>query len=195
MHDIPDNDTRTRLLNVAEELFSTRGYLTVRLRDIASAMGMRHASLYYYAPAGKEGLYREVMERMMRRHRTGLEQAIANAGPAFRAQIYAVVEWLVAQPPLDMIRLNQTDLPELAPETAAHLMTLVYESVRLPIGAAIRQAVANQQITVPDVDLAALGLVSLVESVHAIPAAYVGGDRAALGRQLADMLLDGWLRR
>ena len=195
MHDIPDNETRTRLLNVAEELFSTRGYIAVRLRDIAGAMGMRHASLYYYAPAGKEGLYLEVMERTMRRHRGGLEQAIADAGPDLRAQVYAVVDWLASQPPLDIVRMNQADMPELAPDKAERLMTLAYDSLRLPIGAAIRRAVEAELITVPDVDMASLALVSLVESVHAIPKAYAGDNLAAIGRQFADMLLDGWLRR
>jgi AcrR family transcriptional regulator len=195
MHDIPDNETRTRLLDVAEELFSARGYTAVRLRDIASAMGMRHASLYYYAPAGKEGLYLEVMERTMRRHRTGLERAVAEAGPDLRAQVYAVVDWLAAQPPLDVIRMNQADMPELAPDKAERLMALAYDSLRLPIGGAIRSATEAGLITVPDADMAALALVSLVESVHAIPRAYSGGDLAAIGRQFADMLLDGWLRR
>lgn len=194
MHDIPDNETRTRLLDVAEELFSARGYTAVRLRDIASAMGMRHASLYYYAPAGKEGLYLEVMERTMRRHRAGLEQAIAEAGPDFRAQVYAVVDWLASQPPLDVVRMNQSDMPELASDKAEQLMALAYDSLRLPIGGAIRSATKAGLITVPDPDMAALALVSLVESVHAIPRAYYPGDLAVIGRQFADMLLDGWLR-
>jgi hypothetical protein len=46
-----------------------------------------------------------------------------------------------------------------------------------------------------DIDMAALARVSLVESVYAIPRAYAGDNLAALGRQFADMLLDGWLRR
>jgi AcrR family transcriptional regulator len=195
MHNIPDNETRTRLLDIAEELFSTRGYTAVRLRDIANAIGMRHASLYYYAPTGKEGLYLEVMERTMRRHRSGLERAIADAGPDFRAQIYAIVVWLAGQPPLDVVRMNQADMPELAPDKAERLMTLAYDSLRMPIGAAIRQAMEAGLIIVPDVDMAALALVSLVESVHAIPRAYYPGDLATIGRQFADMLLDGWLRR
>jgi AcrR family transcriptional regulator len=195
MQTIPDNETRTRLLNVAEELFSARGYTAVRLRDIASAMGLRHASLYYYAPTGKEGLYLEVMERTMRRHRSGLEHAIAEAGSDFRAQVYAVVHWLVSQPPLDVVRMNQADLPELAPDKAERLMALAYDSLRLPIGGAIRRAAEAGLITVPDVDMASLALVSLVESVHAIPKVYAGDNLAAIGRQFADMLLDGWMRR
>lgn len=194
MQTTPDNATRARLLDVAEELFSSRGYTAVRLRDIAQALGMRHASLYYYAPGGKEQLYVEVMERSMRRHRAGLEQAIIQAGEEFRVQLHAVADWLAAQPPLDVTRMYQADMRELGEERAEQLMALAYDSLRLPIGAAIARAQDAGEVSVPDVDLAAMALVSLVESVHAIPAAYRGQDAASLGRQLADMLLDGWLR-
>lgn len=43
--------------------------------------------------------------------------------------------------------------------------------------------------------MAALALVILIESVHAIPKAYYPGDLAVIGRQFADMLLDCWLQR
>ncbi len=195
MTDIPDNATRARLLDIAEELFAARGYTAVRLRDIAQALGMRHASLYYYAPGGKEQLYVEVMERSMRRHRAGLTEAIAGAGADVRAQVYAVADWLATQPPLDVTRMYQADMPELGKERAEQLMALAYDSLRLPIGAAIARAQEAGQIRISDVDLAAMALVSLVESVHAIPAAYRGPEAVTLGRQLADMLLDGWLRR
>lgn len=195
MTEPPNNQTRTQLLDVAEALFSARGYTAVRLRDIASAMGMRHASLYYYAPGGKEQLYLEVMERTMRRHQAGIEHAIRSAGSDVRAQIYAVVDWLAAQPPLDLVRMSQADMPELAPESAERLMQLAYDSLRLPIGAAISRAASAGQITVSDPDLASVALVSLVQSIHAIPKAYAPDNLARIGRQLADMLLDGWLRR
>lgn len=195
MSDLPNNETRRRLLDVAEDLFATRGYTAVRLRDIAAAIGMRHASLYYYVPGGKQQLYIEVMERSMQRHRVGLEQAIAAAGDDFRAQVYAVVDWLVAQPPLDVARLQHADTLEISQEQAEELMILAYDSLRLPIGAAIRRAVDAGIISVPDVDLAALALVNLVESVHGIPEAYRRIPLGVIGRQLANMLIDGWRRR
>jgi AcrR family transcriptional regulator len=37
MRELPNNETRIRLLDRAEELFSARGYTAVRLRDIADA--------------------------------------------------------------------------------------------------------------------------------------------------------------
>lgn len=195
MPDLPNNETRSRLLDVAEQLFAARGYTAVRLRDIAAALGMCHASLYYYIPGGKEQLYVEVMERSLQRHRAGLEQAITAADDDFRAQVHAVVDWLVEQPPLDVTRIYQADMLEIGQAQAEQLMTLAYDSLRLPIGAAIARAVDTGAIIVPDVDLAALALVNLVESVHAIPLAYRTIPLGVIGRQLADMLLDGWRRR
>ncbi|CAA9372323.1 MAG: hypothetical protein AVDCRST_MAG93-8517 [uncultured Chloroflexia bacterium] len=193
LDDRPDNETRRRILDVAEQLFSERGYAAVRLRDIATAVGMRHASLYYYAPAGKEQLYVEVMERNFERHRAGLTEAVAGAGDDIRAQLHAVAHWLVSQPPLDFSRMQQADFPAIGEEQAHRLMRVAYDSLRLPIMTALERGVASGQVKVRNVELAAMGLVSLVESVHAIPHAYRTVPLEQVGGELVDMLLDGWL--
>lgn len=192
MTDIPNNAMRIRILDVAEELFATRGYVAVKLRDIASAVGMRHASLYYYAPGGKEQLYVEVMERTFARHHAGLEQAIAGGGSDFRAQMHAVAHWLATQPPLDVTRMQYADMPALDGADADRLMNLAYNSLRAPVVAAIERAMTAGLITIPDPNLAAMGLISLVQSVHSIPMPYRTIPIEHLGRQLTDMLLDGW---
>lgn len=193
MDERPDNETRRRILDVAEQLFSERGYAAVRLRDIATAVGMRHASLYYYAPAGKEQLYVDVMERNFARHQAGLTEAVAAAGSDIRAQLHGVARWLVSQPPLDFSRMQQADLPALGEEQARRLLLVAYDALRLPIVAALERAVASGQVKVRNLELAAMGLVSLVESVHAIPPAYRTVPLEQVGRELVDMLLDGWL--
>ncbi|MBC8161830.1 MAG: TetR/AcrR family transcriptional regulator [Roseiflexaceae bacterium] len=195
MNDIPNNATRVRILDAAEQLFAARGFAAVKLRDIASVVGMRHASLYYYAPNGKGQLYVEVMERSFRRHRQGLEAAITGAGTDLRAQLHAVAGWLVAQPPFDIIRMSQADLPTLEPAQADQLMLLAYESLRTPIVVAIERAVQAGLIGVPDSSLAAMALISLIESTHAIPAAYRTISSQEVGLQLVDMILDGWRTR
>jgi len=189
----PDNETRRRILDVAEQLFSERGYAAVRLRDIASAVGMRHASLYYYAPGGKEQLFIDVMERNFARHRAGLTEAISGAGSDIRAQLHAVARWLVSQPPLDFSRMQQADLPALGEDQAHRLLLVAYDALRLPIMAALERGVASGQVKASNLELAAIGLVSLVESVHAIPSAYRTVPLEQIGEELVDMLLDGWL--
>jgi AcrR family transcriptional regulator len=192
MDDLPDNETRRRILDVAESLFSRRGYAAVKLRDIGAAVGMKHASLYYYAPEGKEGLYVEVMERSFRRHREGLSESIAGAGDDLRDQIHAVARWIVSQPPLDLSRMVHADMPALQPEHAARLMQAAFDALRIPIAEALRRAA---DVNINDPDLAALALVSVLQSVHNIPSYYPDAVRQQVGKEVADMMLYGWLKR
>lgn len=190
---LPDNETRRRILDIAEELFSKRGYSAVTLRDIATAVGIKHASLYYYAPGGKEGLYVEVMERNFKRHHDGLVEAIAGAGDDLRDQIQAVAGWITSQPPMDLSRMMHADMPAIQPEHAERLMQSAYDALRLPITEALRQA--REQVSITDYDMAALALVSVLQSVHNIPAAYPNAVRQRVGVEIANMMLYGWLKR
>jgi AcrR family transcriptional regulator len=193
--ELPDNETRARILDIADELFSKRGYAAVRLRDIAEAVGMRHASLYYYVPGGKKQLFVEVMERNFQRHRDGLTTAIARAGDDLRQQMYAVAAWLAEQPPIDMARMVEADMHEIDPAQAEQLMGFAYDALRLPLVTALQKAQATHQINMPDLDVAAMAMISLAGSVHHIPPHFGQTMRHEVGRQLVDMLLDGWLVR
>lgn len=195
MNEAPQNETRDRILDTAESLFASRGYSAVKLRDIAQAVGMRHASLYYYVPGGKEALYMEVMQRNLERHRTGMAQAIAAAGEDVRAQVHAVAQWLVSQPLIDLARMQQADFPALDPQNAQTLNRLAIASLTLPLIDALQRATKAGQISVDDPELAAMALVTLMQSVHHIPGEHVPDGVAPLGRELAEMLLYGWLTR
>jgi len=192
---VPDNETRQRLLDVADELFSRRGFAGVTLRDIAEALDMHHASLYYYAPRGKEQLFIEVMERNFVRHRAGLTAAIAEAGDHIVDQVHAVAQWLASQPLIDMGRMRESDMRALPPEAAERLMQFGYDALREPIVQALSAARSKGDITAPDLNLTAMALISLVESIHSIPVQYVQGQQLFLARQLADLLLNGLFKR
>lgn len=66
---------RQRILEVAEELFTTRGYQAVSIRDIAQACEFTNAALYYHF-ANKEALFYEVMEW----HTSNLRERMQQAG-------------------------------------------------------------------------------------------------------------------
>jgi AcrR family transcriptional regulator len=200
MSDIPNNKTREEILKVAEKLFMKRGYAGVKLRDIAAEVGMRHASLYYYAPDGKKGLFIEVMKRSFYRHRAGLEQTIADAPSEISAQMHAVAEWMITQPPMDLGRMTESDLPAMEPEIGAKLGNLAIESITLPLIEALDAAAKRGEITpMHDYATAAMAFTVLVESVHNIPDEVVTyripGGRKQVSKTLTDMLLNGWLPR
>jgi AcrR family transcriptional regulator len=190
----PDNETRRHILEAAESLFASRGYAAVKLRDIAQAVDMKHASLYYYVPGGKEQLFIEVVEHSYRRHRQGVTEAIQQAGEDLRARLYAVSDWFVTQPAIDLARMQQGDRPKISEAEMARLSTVAYDSLRLPIVEALHDAHAEGQVAVDDVDLAAMALISVIQSIRHIPGSSAAA-RQQIGHRLVDMMLDGWRPR
>ncbi len=158
---------------------------------------MRHASLYYYAPDGKEQLYVEVMDRSFKQHGEGLTVAIIEAGDDFRAQIHAVAHWFATHPPIDLGRIVRSDMPAINPKYADKLVELSIEALRVPISAVIKNGVKKGIIDVTDADFAAMGLVGLLQSVHNIPQQFLPTREAQVQATTAaaDMLLYGWFKR
>jgi AcrR family transcriptional regulator len=185
------SEARERVLEAAERLFAEKGYKAVTLRDIALAVGIRHASLYHHAPGGKEELFVEVTERNLKRHADGLQQALASAEMNVRAQLQAVARWLLSQPPMDLIRMTHSDMPAIAPEQAQRLMTLAYASLLEPVVGIMQEAQARGEIKHPDVGLVGSGMVGLIESLHAIPEPYLTKSRLQMAYELIDVMLHG----
>ena len=184
------SEARARVLAAAEKLFSERGYAAVTIRDIAAAVGIRHTSLYYHAPGGKEQLFVEVMERNLRRHQQGLEQAVADAAPHVQAQLYAAAEWLLAQPPLDMLRMTHADMPAIEEREGRRLMKLAADALLQPFTNVLLAAQVRGEINHPNLGIVGAGIFAMVESLHAIPA-HVPHSRPALARDLIDVMLNG----
>jgi AcrR family transcriptional regulator len=188
----PDpSDARVRVLDAAEGLFAAKGFDSVTLRDIASAIGLKHSALYYHFPGGKEELFAEVMERNIRRHGAGLAAAIKAAGDTLRARLYGVADWLLSQPPMDLIRMAQTDLKALKPEAARRIMMLVYEQILSRLQEVVAVSRNSGEVAPCDPGLLAGGILGLVESLHSVPVAIVKRDLNAMARELIDILLKG----
>ncbi|MBX6341840.1 MAG: TetR/AcrR family transcriptional regulator [Thermomicrobiaceae bacterium] len=181
---------RERVLDVAERLFSERGYKAVTLRDIAEELGIRQASLYHHAPGGKEQLFLEVTERGLARHRAGLERAIAEAAPDLRARLRAVARWLLAQPPVDLARLVRSDLPALSPEHEQRLVHATVWAILLPIQHAFREAREREGYRVPNDRLLAGTFLSIIESIQ-IAERFTDHSPERMADAMIDVLVDG----
>ena len=184
------SEARERVLVEAERQFGERGYTAVTLRDIANALGIKQASLYHHVPGGKEELFVEVTERTLRRHRDGLAAAIAGAGPQLRAQLRAVADWLLAHPPMDLVRMSYSDMPAIDPQHAERLSRLAYEALLVPLAAVLQQAQARGEIRHHNLFLVAGGLLGMIESLHSAPT-NSGISRQQMAWQLIDVMLDG----
>lgn len=191
-------DARERVLDAAEQLFAQRGYAAVTLRDIAAVVGIRHASLYHHVPGGKEELFIEVTERHLRRHRAGLMKAIAEATLDVRSQLCAAADWLLSQPPMDLVRMVYSDMPAINPAHAERLSYVAYDAMLAPLEAALAQAQQRGEIEHHNLGLIAGGILGMVETMYAVPQGVVDGEgqsRQAMAYELIDVLLNGLRRR
>ncbi len=166
---MPNTDARERVLEAAEKLFARKGYASVTLRDIAAEVGIRHTSLYHHVPGGKEELFIEVTEREFDRHRRGLTLALHNAELEIRAQLYAVADWLLSQPPVDLLRMGYVDMPAIDSTQAERLTRMAYAAILAPIEEMLEQAEQRGEIKHHDFGLIAGGLLGMIEALFAVP--------------------------
>lgn len=188
----PDKlSARQRILAEAERQFMEKGYASVTLRDIAKAVGIRHASLYHHVPGGKPALFVEVMQQSMARHAAGMQASRRLAEQNIHTQLVAVAQWFVSQPPIDVIRLTQSDLRQLEPDVAYPLMHLVYDSLLQPISDLLQQAQERGEVSHPNLGLIAGSFLAMVQSLHAIPPFAIETSLSEMAEDLVSVLLNG----
>jgi len=166
----------------------------VTMRDIADALGIRQASLYYHAPAGKEQLFVEVTEQGFIRHRQELEQIIAVSEKTIAAQFRAVALWLLSQPPLDFTRFFRSDLPALSEQHRYRLADLAHIAWLAPIEQIIMEAYERGEIRLVNQKTMAVSFITNVEAIHDMQR-YVTISKEVLAQDVIDVLLDGLRRR
>lgn len=109
----PDVALRERILSQAARLFMANGYNGISMREIAEAVGVSKAGLYYHFK-DKEDLFVAIMRGALDATAQIVRQA-ASAGPSAPTQVAALLHALVAQP------ADQRALVRLAEQEIAHL--------------------------------------------------------------------------
>jgi len=111
--------TRAAILAAAERLFAKRGYAATRLEDVADAVGVKRAALFYYF-RDKQALYDAVIEEAFRGLVAHLEAVLSADGP-IGARVEAAVETWVdaiqARPALARLVLRHAADAEEHPAT------------------------------------------------------------------------------
>ena len=186
-----ENLSRERLLDVAERLFSEKGFSDVTLRDIARDLGLSHASLYYHFPGGKEELFIAVTKRSIEGHGRALAAIVERGSGDIRTQLFGIAEWFLSQPPLDLIRMAQSDMPALKPEEARRLTNLLYGEILLRLQGVIQEADEGGEIHCSNPGLVSSALVGMVESFHSIPEYAVRGSKLNMAKEMIDIVLRG----
>lgn len=189
------SDAKHRVLECAERLFMERGYAAITLRDIADALGIRQASLYYHFPGGKEQLYVEVVRAVFGRHNAGLVNAIAATGGDLRGALLAAAEWLGSQPPLNFLGMMHSDLPVLGGDAAREVAGAAYAAMFGPLRRAFAVAHARGEADVPNPDLMAGFFIALMDGITFSLTQQGHLPRQVLVESAIDLMLYGILRR
>ncbi len=75
-----DQETRRQILTKAAELFLTKGYKGVSMKEIAEAVQVTSAALYYHFPKGKEDLFTTMIQTVfVDEGVAGIDQTLAAA--------------------------------------------------------------------------------------------------------------------
>jgi TetR/AcrR family transcriptional regulator len=112
--------TRAAILTAAERLFARRGYAATRLEDVAEAVGVKRAALFYHF-RDKQALYDAVIEDAFSGLVAGLEAALSAPGPIAPRVERAVDVWvdaIVARPALARLILRHAAEAEERPLTS-----------------------------------------------------------------------------
>ena len=73
-----DQETRRQILTKAAELFLAKGYKGVSMKEIAEAVQVTSAALYYHFPEGKEDLFTKMIQTVfVDEGLTGIDQTLA----------------------------------------------------------------------------------------------------------------------
>ena len=187
---------RERVLDVAGALFQEHGVARVTMRDIADAVGVRQASLYYHVPGGKAQLYREVFERMIAHHRAGIEAAVRTAGPALRPRLQAIAAWYGRQRPMNFMRMMTSDMPSLGEDEARALAAPAYAALMVPVRDVFCAAAADGETRPVDADLLAGSFLAMLDAVAFADAmGYGDRDQVTMAFEMIDVLLRGLVAR
>lgn len=186
------SQARQRLLDTAQGLFHERGYKAVTMQEIAAALGVRQASLYYHVPEGKEQLFVEVAERSFEQLRQGLRQALTEAGSDVGAQLSAAACWFSAQPPMSLLGMMHADMPALSPENQYRLERVAYACLFEPMASTFRDAIEQGQIRSMQPDLLAGSFLALMDGV-AYSSQHQPGTppRQVMAEAMVSLLMDG----
>lgn len=160
------------------------------LRDIADALGVKQAALYYHVPGGKEELFVEVLERTFEHHRLGLERALAKAKPKLSEQLTAIALWLIAQPPLDLSRLARSDIPSLSGPNAQKIYALGTEALTNPILRVLEAAKARGEIRKVNLPVMTGIFLAMIDTLHDIEKSK-GVAKEAIAREAIDVWVNG----
>ncbi len=127
MSEVEPIDVRGRIMEEATRLFVTRGYHGISMREIAEAVGVSKAGLYYHFK-DKEDLFIAILTANLEQIDRIITEARAT-GQTTRAQIGQIIQAILGQAPHQraIIRLASQEMEHLS-QTAREQFDHMYQA-------------------------------------------------------------------
>lgn len=119
-------DSRAAILEAAKLLFMQEGFRGISMRQIAEAVGVTKAALYYHFK-DKEELFVAIVEEYLEAMSTMIDE-VASSGADTRTQIAELVRRILSQPPeqRSIIRLASQELSNVSPENRTRFLEMYH---------------------------------------------------------------------
>lgn len=185
-----DQETRRQILSKAAELFLAKGYKGVSMKEIAEAVGVTSAALYYHFPKGKEDLFTTMIQTVfVDEGVAGIDHALA-ATQDVRERLTLLTAALLSLPLDERLSMLLRDAREHLkdPEHRRVILSLLDRIRRQVTG--LFQAAHDAGVIRPDLPVTVL--VSLYLGMLRESKRLPGADPAA---SLVSVLFDGIARR
>jgi len=155
-------DIRERIIQEATSLFVARGYHGISMREIAEAVGISKAGLYYHF-RDKETLFLTILTANLKRVGSVISDA-RSAGVTTRDQISRMVQAILEQEPDQraIIRLASQEMEHLSQEARAEFDFLYREKFISQVENILQAGVAGGELRAIDVGLSTWVLLGMM---------------------------------
>jgi AcrR family transcriptional regulator len=155
-------DIRERILEAATVLFVAQGYRGISMREIAEAVGVSKAGVYYHF-RDKEALFLAILSHNLERMEAIMRQA-RQAGPSARQQITYMVRAIFELAPDQraIIRLASQEMTHLSQAVRAEFARLYRDKFTGQVEAMLRAGMDAGELRAMDAGLATWVLLGMM---------------------------------
>ena len=155
-------DSREAILLAAERLFMDQGFRGISMRQIAEAVGVTKAALYYHFQ-DKEDLFVAIVARYLAAMSNLIDTAAAS-NPSCRTQIGAIVQQILTQPVEQraILRLTSQELSNISLENRARFMEMYHDRFIGRITALLAAGMVNGELRSVEPQLATWTLLGMM---------------------------------
>jgi AcrR family transcriptional regulator len=137
---------RDRILNHAAPLFIANGYTAISMREIAEAVGISKAGLYYHFK-DKEDLFIAILKENLEEIGRIVSKARQSA-PDTYTRLQTMTTWIFQQPPQQraVIRLASQEMGNINPQTHSVFNTLYHDKFIGQIEAILQEGIDRGEL-------------------------------------------------